>query len=48
MREVKLRSLFAVLDITGIHLLHSAKHLQVDLRTFLCCLSEEVSQAAVE
>lgn len=29
-------------------LLHSAKHLQVDLHTFLCCLSEEIPQAVLE
>lgn len=45
---MKLHSLFTVLDITDIHLLHIAKHLRVDLRTFLCCLSEEIPQAVVE
>lgn len=44
MCEMKLHSLFTALDITDIHLQHSAKHLQVDLHTFLCCLSEEISQ----
>lgn len=40
MWEMKLHSLFAALDTqTDIHVLHSAKHLQVDLCTFRCCLS---------
>lgn len=40
--EVKLHSLCTVLHITDIHLLHSAKHLQVDFRTCFCCLSAHV------